>query len=99
MSDTKHNYSPVSFREAAHILQEQFKNHDCFGAIEELNSWSAKDLKELMTKIGQDYKTICKDLSIVLLRDLVSCFVFYRLTLEGVYGRRGDIMRKYKERI
>ena len=87
--------SKVSLAEATNILKRVVGQNNYTVAMMIMDSTSAISMRKLMTEIGQDYKTIGKDLSKRLLKDLIGCLVFNAVRMEEVEERNGMAMIKY----
>ena len=65
------------------VIKDQFFNYNCTDALTELLSWSASDLKLLMSKLGQRHSS--KETSIYIIQDLVrytyGVISFYELSV------------------
>lgn len=57
------------------ILKKYFNGYHYQSIIEEINNWSAKDLKSFLAKLGQKHK-MDKEMMIICLTDLVKCLVY-----------------------
>lgn len=62
------------------IIKAHFKAYSYSNTIEEINGWSAKDLKELLRICG--YKSWTKDIMTYMVKDLVKIHAFKFKTIE-----------------